>query len=371
VELADALCIHLWGAKNAKHQWLARAQAIAAERGVHVKFFASNEEYGTWINVPGLGTYSHMSDVLGPSSDALGPSLAGSQALAWPDFAYRRLGFERTYALSNVLRPAKARADARPDCRLVWQFGENEPLVRMLLDDSLVKLSRLGGFAAISTYHFGNPDFTNTEPFLMRYRGQIPFVALQDAHAAEPWWFADMTEGFRTLFLARQPTWSGWLEALANNWVVAVRHDAVSGGKTWMHGMPDVIDFVKERWRDWQWWKNPTIERPLVSVVALTPRDELEVGRPEKGVAIRVRCAWENTTQGLPKKPIAELASLLLDGKPVKVEHVIRRRSNGPLDDDYHLHAWPEPPSGKHTVTAVVRRLADSSESKRSIAFDV
>ena len=94
------------------------------------------------------------------------------------------------------------------------------------------------GYAAISTFHFGNPDFTNSEPFLKRYRGQIPFVALQDAHGPEPWWFADMTTGFRTLFLAKQATWDGWLEALRINWVVAVRHDAVSGGKTWMHGGP-------------------------------------------------------------------------------------------------------------------------------------
>ncbi len=48
----------------------------------------------------------------------------------------------------------------------------------MLLDDSIAR----SGFAAISTYHFGNPDFTNSDPMLMRYRGQLPFVALQDAH---------------------------------------------------------------------------------------------------------------------------------------------------------------------------------------------
>jgi hypothetical protein len=86
------------------------------------------------------------------------------------------------------------------DGRLVWQFGENEELVRMFLDDSVER----GGYAAISTYHFGTPDFTNSEPFLHRWRGKIPFVALQDAHGPEPWWFADMTTGFRTLFLATE-----------------------------------------------------------------------------------------------------------------------------------------------------------------------
>ena len=173
-----------------------------------MRFFTANEEYGTWVRVPGLGTYSHTSDIIAPAGADFGPSLAKQGVVSWPDYRARRLA------------PLQAAGG-----RLVWQFGENEELVRIYLDDSLER----GGYAAISTFHFGNPDFTNTEPFLGGYRGQIPFVALQDAHGAEPWWFADMTEGFRTLFLAREPTWEGWLEALRNNWVVAVRRDAASG----------------------------------------------------------------------------------------------------------------------------------------------
>jgi prenyltransferase beta subunit len=350
VDLADALKIHLWGAKNAKPEWLARAQAIAARQQVAVKFFTANEEYGTWMEIPGMGTYSHMSDMIAPESAASASSLAGKGVVSWRQFQERRL--------TPLLQQRG---------RLIWQFGENEPLVRMLLDDSIQR----GGFAAISTFHFGNPDFTNSEPFLMRYRGQIPFVALQDAHGVEPWWFADMTEGFRTLFLARQPTWDAWLEALKNNWVVAVRHDAVSGGKTWMHGMPEVVELVQKQQHDWQWWDNPSIARPLVSVVALTPADEFEVARPGAGVAIRVRAAWENTTQGLPKKPIAELVRLVVDGKPVQTEHVIRRRPNQAVEDDYYLYRWPDAPSGKYTATATVKRLGTGDEATRSIAFTV
>src|SRR4029079_13181950 len=59
VDLARSLRIHLWGAKNAKPGWVARAQALADRQKVAVKFFAANEEYGTWVRVPGLGTYSH------------------------------------------------------------------------------------------------------------------------------------------------------------------------------------------------------------------------------------------------------------------------------------------------------------------------
>src|SRR4029079_10686018 len=219
-----------------------------------------------------------------------------------------------------------------------------------------------GGFAAISTFHFGNPDFTNSQPFLMRYRGQLPFVALQDAHGGEPWWFADMTEGFRTLFLARNPTWEGWLEALKNNWVVAVRHDAVSGGQTWMHGMPEVIEVVQNQWRSWQWWDNPAIKRPLVSIVAIKPGDEFEVGRPERGVAIRIRCAWQNTTQGLPKKPLVELVKVMVAGKQVEPEHVNRRRPNNAIEDDYYLYHWPDAPTRKYTASATVRSIATGEE---------
>src|SRR5262249_24700552 len=147
---------------------------------VPVRFFVANEEYGTWVDVPGVGTYSHTSDVIAPAGSDFGPSLAGRGVVSWPEYREQRLG------------PLQEAAG-----RLVWQFGENEELVRIFLDDSLDR----GGYAAISTFHFGNPDFTNTEPFLCRYRGRIPFVALQDAHGEEPWWFADMTTGFRTLFL--------------------------------------------------------------------------------------------------------------------------------------------------------------------------
>ncbi len=157
VELARALRIHLWGAKNAQPGWIDRAQARADRQNVPVRFFVANEEYGSWVRVPGFGTYSHTSDVIAPAGADIGPSLANAGVVSWPEFRTRRL---------DPLQRACG--------RLVWQFGENEDLVRMYLDDSIER----GGYAAISTFHFGNPDFTNSEPFLNRYRGQIPFVAL-------------------------------------------------------------------------------------------------------------------------------------------------------------------------------------------------
>jgi len=371
VELARSLRIHLWGAKNAKPEWLARAQAIADQQSVPVKFFISNEEYGTWVNVPGLGTYSHTSDVVAPTESAPGilpgsaPRRAGgggqvNNAAARQDaggtFSWNEFRHQRLVPLGH----AKG--------RLIWQFGENEELVRMFLDDSVER----GGYAAISTYHFGNPDFTNSEPFLHRWRGQIPFVALQDAHGPEPWWFADMTTGFRTIFLATEPTWDAWLEALKEHRVAAIRRDQWTGGKTWMHASSrEVLEFVRAREREWRWWDNADIERPLVSLVAVRAEDEFEVARPEKGVTLRIRCAWQNTPQGLLRQPLAEFVKLAVDGKDVAPTLVARRRPNGLFDDHYHALHLPDLAPGEHSATVTVRVLETKEEQRRSLRFSV
>ncbi len=350
VDLARALHIHLWGAKNAEPGWIARAQSLADQQKVPVKFFVSNEEYGTWVKVPGMGTYSHTSDIIAPTDQEIGPSLANTGVVTWPEFREKRLG------------PLQ-----KGNGRLIWQFGENEELVRMYLDDSVQR----GGYAAISTFHFGNPDFTNSEPFLQRWRGQIPYVALQDAHGNEPWWLSDMTTGCRTIFLATEPTWEGWLKALEQNWVVAVRHDVMSKWKTWMHsGSREVLDFVRAREREWKWWDNAEIQRPLVSVVAIKPEDRFEAGRPESGVMLRVRCAWENTAQGLPKKAMTELIKLVVDGAEVKPTLVSRRAPRGAaMADHYHQYHLLSPAAGKHVATAFVREIESQKESSRSVEF--
>ena len=354
VELARSLKIDLWGAKNAKPEWIARARAVATARSVPITFFAANEEYGTWVNIPGLGTYSHTSDLIAPADADIGPALAqrgNTTAVTWPEFRERRLA------------PLE-----RGGGRLVWQFGENEELVRMLLDDSVERR----GFAAISTFHFGNPDFTNTEPFLNRWRGKIPFIALQDAHGPEPWWFSDMTTGFRTLFLGTEPTWDSWLRALREGWVVPVRRDQWTRGQTWMHGgSKAVLDHVRSREREWRWWDNAAAVRPMVSLAVLKPEDELEAGRPERGVLLRVRCAWENNPQGLARQPISELVRLTLDGRDVSPVLVERKRANGLYDDNAHHLALPDLPSGSHRTTVVVRVLASRQEVTQTVDFTV
>ncbi|MEW6303640.1 MAG: prenyltransferase/squalene oxidase repeat-containing protein [Verrucomicrobiota bacterium] len=346
VDLAQSLRIHLWGAKNATPAWLARAQAIADEQRVPVKFFVANEEYGTFVHAPGFGTYSHTSDIIAPAGADIGPSLAKAGDVTWEQFRERRL--------APLMKGGG---------RLVWQFGENEEMTRAYLDDSLLR----GGYAAISTYHFGNPDFTNSEPFLMLYRGQIPYVALQDAHGPEPWWFADQTTGFRTLFLGTEPTWDAWLNALKHNWVAAVRHDAVSGYQTWMHaGSELVARCVRDRETEWRWWDNPAIQRPPVSIVIVRPEDEFEAARPETGIHVRVRTQWENTTQGLAKKEVTQLVSLKFNGQALETK-LVQTGKPGAWTDVHHLGRLSGIKLGRNSVTATVRFVADGREVSRTI----
>ncbi len=357
VDLARSLKIHLWGAKNAEPAWMARAQAVADAQGVPVRFFAANEEYGTWVKVPGLGTYSHTSDIVAPTTEAAGPTLADAGVVTWADFRTQRLA---------PLEQGRG--------RLVWQFGENEELVRLFLDDSVER----GGYAAISTFHFGNPDFTHSEPFLHRWRGKIPYVAMLDAHGQEAWWWSDVTTGCRTLFLAAEPTWEGWLQALKNNWVAAVRHDAASGGKTWMHtGSRAVREFVKAREMEWRWWENPAVQRPLVSLVLVRPGEAYEAGAPTVAVAdgggpvLRVRCAWQCTPQGALKQPITELVKLELDGQEVPATLVTKPRGKGLLDDHYHLVQGAVLTPGKHVATAHLRVVETGKAASRAVEFVV
>ena len=344
VEMARVLRIHLWGAKNASAKWIGRAQARADREQVPVTFFGANEEYGTWVTVPGLGTYSHTSDIMFPADKDAGPSLKDQGVVTWETFRNKRL---------VPLQKASG--------RLLWQFGENEEFVRAVMDDSLAR----GGFAAISTFHFGNPDFINSESFMLRYRGQIPFVALQDAHGPEPWWWSDTMAGYRTVFLAKSPTWEGWLDALKRSRVAAVRHDRVSQNKTWTHAPNDEVQSAIFAQSDrWQWWGESKHPRPLFSLVVLTPEDQDEIGRPKNGTALRLRLAHSNTSRGTPKRPLAELVSVTFNDQKVTTREVILKDpKTDKLIDVYHLGSIEKLTEGQHKITVVVRDL-DSRTTK-------
>ena len=137
-----------------------------------------------------------------------------------------------------------------------------------------------------------------------------------------------------------------------------------------MHsGSDEVAQFVRAREVAWRWWENPSIARPMVSVVPIRPADVFEAGRPEQGLALRIRCAWENTAQGQPKEPLAELVRLTVAGREVAPELVSRKRANGQVEEHYHRWLLNGPVPGLHTTTAWVRVPATGMASKQTVEF--
>jgi len=348
VTLADKLDIHLWGAKNASPEWIKTAQAKADELKVPVKFFHANEEYGKYVTVDGLGSFSHILDPIFPAG---GPSKSDRSEIiySYDDWSM------------NYVQPLIKKKGG-----IILQIANNEPMARILLDESL-KTS--GAYAAISTIHFSQ-NFLFFLPYLNQYRHRLPFIALQDAHGPEAWWWLNELNAYRTLFLAHEPTYEGLMEALKNNWIVAVRHDEVSLNKTRMlGGAPGVQEFVRSRPSDWQWWNSDThkASHPNAVITVVTPEDSLEVARPEQGISIRVRGWWKSNRQFL-KEPVYQLEQLIVDDQDVHANYVETKDQRGNLVDSYYVYNLNRLPAKEVRIDAVMRNLATGdSETLRTI----
>jgi hypothetical protein len=347
VAMARALGIHLWGAKNSEPGWLDEMQRVAREEKAPVTFFVANEEYGTYVSVPGLGTYSHLADVTAPAGSAFGAAMADDKhPNAWDDFLRRRIDPLRKAGGSNV-----------------WQFNENEELTRVLLDQAVES----GTFSAISSFHFGNENFPVTQPFLNRYRDVMPYIGLQDAHS-QTWWWMEYLTAFRTLFLATEPTWDGWRKALEKNWIVSVRHDARTNFKTQVAGATNAVrKYVMDRAGAWQWWgpKPEQMRRPWAALTAIRPGDKFDEIRVESGATLRVRCWMETKPAGVPKDAVTELVKLEVDGREVKTTHVAQKA------DIYDRYDVPDAQKGRHTAVATVRMIKSGEVARVKTEFSI
>lgn len=346
VMLAKDLNIQLWGAKNDKPGWVAIAQKMADEKKIPVTFFRSDEPYGKNVIVPGLGTFSHILDYVAPVQSA---PLELDNNTPWQQF--------RSINVQKLLNDNGA---------LIWQVSNNEPLGRMLLDETV----KNGGYAGISTVHFIQ-NFLFWLPYLYQYRYQIPFVALQDAHGTEAWWWSDELLHYRTLFLAKEPTYEAMMTALKNNWVVAVRHDSLTDFKTRiLGGAQGVQSYILSQQNKWKWWGNDpeNLIRPWAAITVIGPKDSFEVARPEKGVSIRIRCWW-TAKRPVLDAPLVTLEQLKIDNKIVKTEYVEKKDRRGRPSDAYYLYTISAPSKGRHTIEATFRNVNNNKQEKLTKYF--
>lgn len=341
VALADSLHINLWGAKNSTDEWRKGAQRIADEQHVPVIFFQSDEAYGKSVNVAGLGSFSHIMDFIAPANATVPDHFDGS---SWQNYDH------------TFIDPLSREKGA-----LILQVTNNESLGRLILDESI---NNEKGFIAISTIHFGQ-NFSFWLPWLWQYRDRLPFIALQDAHGTESWWWKHELTGYRTLFLGKDGTYEEMLTALKNNWVSAVRHDSISGFHTRMlGGAPGIQNYMRQHEAVWKWWGQDSgdlIKLPAM-VTAFSSSDTFETGRPETGYGIRVRCDWNSNRQIL-KDPNIILESLSIDGRKVETQLVEEESKSGNIEDNYYL--WTgNLTEGIHTVLAkiVYRNTGEKKE---------
>jgi len=348
VMLADSLGIHLWGAKNAGAGWIETAQKIADGKGVNVTFFQSDESHERNAYVPGMGTFGHILDYIAPAGDGMVPF---KKTTSQNDFRKSAIGLKESSTWAE-LRETAILPLAKNHGGFVLQVSNNEPLSRILLDESVNN----GGYLAISTVHFGQ-NFLFWLPHLNQYRYQLPFIAMQDFHGIESWWWGNDLVSYRTLFLAKKTDVSELYTALRNNWVVALRHDSNSGYKTRMlGGTADARAFIQSRQKEWQWWNDKTQEmnHPWAAITVVTPTDTLEAGRPDQGINIRIRCWWKGVRQTI-KEPLVTLEQLTINNIPVPRDSVkLVERKNV---DSYYLYSLPNQGKGEHHIKVTLRHL--------------
>lgn len=353
VMLADSLKIHLWGAKNVEPGWIEAVQNTADEYQVPVELFHSNEDYGKHVDVEGMGSFNHVFDPIFPlERDYVSPrwKLRENYYFSWELF------------ISDYVQPL-----FNDNGALLWQVNYNEPMARLLLDHSI---NENKGYIAISTVHF-EQNFLFWAPYLYQYRYQMPFIALQDFHGEESWWWGNDLVSYRNLFLAKEPTYESMVEAVKAHRIVTVRHDALTRYRTRiLGGAAGVQDYILSRKDEWKWWDDETQElnHPWAAITILKPGDVFEEAKPEMGVNIRIRCWWKGIKETLTK-PAVDLVRLKINGKDVESEYFEKKNRHDRLSEAYYLYKWPDVTKGEHTIEATLKRIDDNTIKNIKVTF--
>lgn len=332
VMLADSLNIHLWGVKYPVEGWVEAAQKIADDNKVPVTFFISNEPHDNEVSIPGMGSFNHVLDYVAPAGATI---------------------HFRDSSTFEELKNTTLKQLKQTNGGLVLQVSNNEPLARILLDESVNNF----GYLAVSTIHFGQ-NFLFWLPYLAQYRYRLPMVTLQDAHGTESWWWADELTHHRTLFIAKSPTYNEMIKSLKDNWVVGIRHDSLTNFKSRMFGgTAPTRKFIAENEDEWRWWDagNET-SRPQAIITLVYKEDKFEEGRPDSGVNIRIRTRWNSVRQTLLAEAVV-LERLSINGKTVHAEQIVKKNKGGAPSDAYYLHKWDQPAKGTHRIEAVVKNI--------------
>ncbi|MPZ19425.1 MAG: PQQ-binding-like beta-propeller repeat protein, partial [Luteitalea sp.] len=101
----------------------------------------------------GLGTYSHLADLVAPAEGDIGSSMADKESPhAWAAFRDERIAALR-----------------RAGGRMIWQFNENEELTRLLLDDACDRGTRIAVLAITGALGMFASVLADSDPAAERF----------------------------------------------------------------------------------------------------------------------------------------------------------------------------------------------------------
>jgi len=229
VDYRAKIGIHLVGLKS-DMAFASQARDVAKRLGTGQLILYSPEEYGVKYRVPGYGLVDHISEFIGPVGRNYGHRYFGEGN--WPSYEdFKKLGIEPVHAneglfFTDFLKPFDV-------------FDE-------IVSDSLGSEDSYDMFAAI----VGGQDALLSNPEFRKYVGHVPLVANTDSHY-DSWRERGKTNVACTIYMARNGTWKGFVDAVRRNNVACVIRDRRG---LMIYGKPELVDYLYETVETWRWW---------------------------------------------------------------------------------------------------------------------
>jgi len=272
VNVAHISGLHVIGTKNPSLNYLKRAAEYARFQGWNISVLRGAEEYANRIRLPGFywrGSpyeFDHISLWFGlnDSAEDWGPSSS-----VFPSFdAFRifKLRIIRKNGGFSYLEP----------------YSDEPEYLKIILDQSV---------ARSDGYDFVDVGRLRSNPWLEKYAisGRILPLVQADQHK-DCWWEAQKLNQKRLLYIAKNASWKGFVDAARNGRVcVAFRGDVL--------GPKDAVQYASSRIDEWKWWDFPEKPKALPSVMCFPITQSLaqEWDQPFDGAILKIR----NTTRVL------------------------------------------------------------------------
>ena len=220
-QLAKQAGIDLYGVKALATgaEYLKYLNTCSERINATTSFILSEENYQAYFQIEGLGGRTHVGQTIhSPRAD---PTYLPDRRrdASWEEYRKHLEEIHRTGGLVSYY-PSIREFDIA------------------VMDDSV----RRSGYDMLNTYHF-NGDMMRRMPYLEKYLEVLGVSAIADAHNSA-WKERHKIWQLKTLFIAPNSTWEGFMEAVKLGRIVC------AAGST-LYGSRANVKFVEERTREW------------------------------------------------------------------------------------------------------------------------